>query len=177
MKLLKRIYSFFLKRISYERYAKKIGVSIGNNCRLLGEPNFGTEPYLISIGDHVSISGGCAFLTHEGAHWVLKGLDSSYNTTFGFGRIRICNNVYIGYGCTVLRGVTIGENTIVGACSLVNRSLEPNCVYAGVPVRKICTLEEWKKKFLADMPEYNLEEYKKNRKQVILQIVDSFKQR
>lgn len=134
---------------------------------------FGSEPYLISIGNHVLISGAF-FITHEGAHWVLKGLDPSLKNTFGYGRITICDNVYIGHQCTILHGVTIGENTVVGACSLVNKSLEPNSVYAGVPAKRICSIDEFKEKFLSEMPEFDLENYKANKKDEVLKIVDKF---
>lgn len=177
MNIFKKIYYKALRYFNYIKYAEKIGVNIGSDCRLLGQPDFGTEPYLVSIGNHVSISGGCCFITHEGAHWVLKGLDSKFNTTFGYGRIVIHDNVYIGYGVTVLRGVTIGENTIVGARSLVNKSLDANSIYAGVPAKKICTLEEWAEKFLDDMPEYDLNNYKRDKKKEVLRIVDSFSKR
>lgn len=177
MNYINKCYEWLLQRINYEDYARHIGVNIGNGCRLLGRPSFGTEPYLITLEDHVSISAGVTFHTHEGAHWVLKGLDSRYNTVFGYGRIIIKKNVYVGYGVTILRGVTIGENTIVGACSLVNKSLEPNSVYAGVPAKKICTLDEWKEKFLADMPEYDLGAYKQDKRREVLRIVDKFSAR
>ena len=102
-----------------------------------GKISFESDSYVISIGNHVLIAG-CTFITHEGAHWVFKGMDPErYKNTFGYGCITICDNVYIGSNCTILRGVTIGENTVVGACSLVNKSLEPNSVYAGVPARLI----------------------------------------
>ena len=95
--------------INYEWYIKKLGVQIGRNCKINGRPNFGTEPYLVSIGNHVLIAGGTAFITHEGGHWVLKGMDKKYNSAFGFGRITVEDNVYIGYRCIILRGVTIGK--------------------------------------------------------------------
>ena len=44
--------------INYEWYIKKLGVQIGRNCKINGIPNFGTEPYLVSIGNHVLIAGG-----------------------------------------------------------------------------------------------------------------------
>ena len=132
---------------------------------------------IISIGNHVLIAGA-TFITHEGAHWVLKGLEpEKFKDTFGYGRITVCDNVYIGRNTTVLRGVTIGENTIVGACSLVNKSLEPNSVYAGVPAKKICSLDEFREKFLSDMPEFDLQNYKTNKKDEVLKIVDKFKKR
>ena len=93
------------------------------------------------------------------------------------GKLELKNNVYIGINVTILRGVTIGKNTIIGACSLVNHSCEPNSVYAGVPARKICSLDEWKEKFLADMPKYDLKNYKLNKKEEVLKIVELFKKR
>ena len=174
--IIKRIYLEILRYIDCKKYAKKLGVKFGKDCRF-SRVSFGSEPYLVSIGEHVLISSGCKFVTHEGAHWVLKGLSSKYDNTFGYGQIKIENNVYIGLNVTILRGVTIGKNTIIGACSLVNHSCEPNSVYAGVPARKICSLYEWKEKFLADMPKYDLNNYKLNKKEEVLKIVKLFKKR
>lgn len=39
----------------------------------------------------------------------------------------------------------------------------------------ICSLEEWEQKFMADMPEFDFENYKKNKKEEVLRIVDKFK--
>ena len=63
-----------------------------------------------------------------------------------FGRIEIGDNVFIGANAVLLPGTKIGDNVIVGACSLVKGELSAGYVYAGVPVRKICTLDEYKKK-------------------------------
>ena len=159
------------------KYWRKKGVKIGDDCRLIGNIKFGTEPYLITIGNHVSVSSGCSFLTHEGAHWVLKGLDNKYNSLFAYGEIIIKDNVYIGQNVTILRGITIGKNTIVGACSLVNKSLEENSVYAGVPAKKICSLEEFKDKILKEMPIFSEEMYNKDKKIELLRIKDQFRKR
>lgn len=171
--MLKKIYRWILFQISPIKYARKIGVKVGSNCRFNRNISFGSEPYLVSIGNHVSFSGrGATFITHEGGHWVLKGLDKKYEETFGYGRITIGDNVFIGSGVTFLKGVTVGENVIIGACSLVNKSLSANGVYAGVPAKYICSLDEWKEKFLAQMPEYDKENYRKNKKDEVLKIVD-----
>lgn len=176
--MLKRIYRYILNQISPIKYARKIGVKVGKNCRFNRNISFGSEPYLISIGNHVSFSvRGATFITHEGGHWVLKGLDKKYEDTFGFGRITIGDNVFIGSGVTFLRGVTVGENVIIGACSLVNKSLPANGVYAGVPAKYICSIDEWKEKFLAEMPEFDRENYYSNNKEEVLKIVDQFKTR
>ena len=42
-------------------------------------------------------------------------------------------------------GVTVGENAIVGAHSFVNKDIPADTVYAGVPAKFVCTLEEFKK--------------------------------
>lgn len=170
-----------INKIKMERnpvgYARKLGVKIGEKVKFTGKMTFGSEPYLIEIGNHVLIAGA-TFITHEGGHHVLVGLDPSLkDVTFGYGRIKVCDNVYIGHDCTILRGVTIGENTIIGACSLVNKSCEPNSVYAGVPAKRICSIEEFRDKFLAEMPEYDKENYFKNKKDEVLKIVDKFPKR
>lgn len=51
--------------------------------------------------------------------------------------IRLERDVWLGYGVVVLPGVTIGEGCVVGAYSLVNRSLEPFTVNVGNPVRTV----------------------------------------
>ena len=63
--LINKLLEYIEKHINPERYARRIGVKIGRNCRV-GMPNWGTEPYLISIGDHVTISCDVIFLTHDG---------------------------------------------------------------------------------------------------------------
>ena len=88
IKIVKKLYLEILRYIDCKKYAKKLGVQFGKDCRFY-RPNFGSEPYLISIGDHVLIANGCKFITHEGGHWVLKGLSSKYQNTFGYGKIRI----------------------------------------------------------------------------------------
>jgi len=178
-KKLKRLYLLVLSFVSYEKYARKIGVKLGKDCCLLGRPSFGSEPYLVSLGDHVLTAGGkISIITHEGGHWVLQGLNpEKYKNIFGYGRITIGNNVYIGDQTTILRGVTVGDNVIIGARSLVNKSLPANGVYAGVPAKRICSLEEWEQKFMADMPEFDLENYKNNKKDEVLKIVDKFRAR
>jgi len=49
--------------------------------------------------------------------------------------VRIGHNVWIGYGASFLRGVTVGNNAVVGTYTVVNKDVPANAVVAGVPVR------------------------------------------
>jgi acetyltransferase-like isoleucine patch superfamily enzyme len=51
--------------------------------------------------------------------------------------VQVGNNCWIGYGACILRGVTIGDNTVVGTSAVVTKSLPENAVAAGVPARVI----------------------------------------
>jgi acetyltransferase-like isoleucine patch superfamily enzyme len=49
--------------------------------------------------------------------------------------VRVGNNVWIGYGAQILRGVTVGDNSIIGASAVVSRDVPANAVVAGIPAR------------------------------------------
>lgn len=142
-------------------------------CHFVDVPSFGTEPWLITIGKHVLVSCNVIFITHEGAHWVLKGIQEYKNLQlFSFGKIRIQDNVYIGAGTTILKNVTIGQNTIIGANSLVNKNCEGNSVYAGVPAKKICTIDEWAQRFQAQKLPVDWKSYHFNKRKEVLRLLD-----
>ncbi len=63
-------------------------------------------------------------------------VDSKYTGVFG-GKVLINRYSQIGAGSIILPDVIIGEGTAVGAMSLINKSLECWCIYAGVPAKKI----------------------------------------
>lgn len=101
-----------------------------------------TEPYLIEIGDDVTIAAGTALLTHDNS--VIK---CDLDATDYFGKIIIKDHCFIGVRCLILPGVTLGERTIVGAGSIVTKSFpQGNVVIAGNPARFICSVEEFKEK-------------------------------
>lgn len=49
--------------------------------------------------------------------------------------VRVGHNVWIGYGASVLRGVTVGDNTVVGTSAVVTRDVPDNAVVGGAPAR------------------------------------------
>lgn len=55
--------------------------------------------------------------------------------------VEIGNNVWLGSRVMILKGVTIGDNSVVGAMSMVNRSIPPNCLAAGFPARVVRFLD------------------------------------
>jgi len=46
-------------------------------------------------------------------------------------------NVWIGYGAQILRGVTVGDNAIIGASAVVTKDVPANAVVAGAPARVV----------------------------------------
>ena len=120
-------------------------VKIGEHCEVYKGVYFGSEPYLIEIGDYVRISSGVKFATHDGGLWVLRNLHMLDDADY-FGRIKVGNNVHIGQDCFILPGVTIGNNCIIGVRSVVTKSVPDNTVYAGQPARFIETIDEYYEK-------------------------------
>lgn len=93
----------------------------------------------IIIGDNVKIGGGtCIYDTDFHALDSLKRLNKKEDKLNKIDKpIFISDNVFIGAHSTILKGVTIGSNSIVGACSVVTKNIPPNEIWAGNPVRFI----------------------------------------
>ena len=152
------------------KYARGIGVSIGRGCKFITPPNLGSEPWLIEIGNHVELSGYVTLITHDDSTWVFRD-EEPYKNVIRYGKIIIHDNCFIGMGCHIMPGVEIGENSIVGAGSVVTKSIPANSVYAGNPARFICTLDDFKKKCLERTPDYDLEEYQKDKQKVVKELL------
>lgn len=114
MNIIKRLYWYLFKLAYPIQYAKKIGVTIGEDCRLI-KVDFGTEPYLIKMGNHVSTTK-VRFETHDVGGWVARDSHPKIDIV---KPIPIGNNVFIGYASIIMPGVTIGDNVVIGAHSVV----------------------------------------------------------
>jgi acetyltransferase-like isoleucine patch superfamily enzyme len=123
---------------------RAMGVRVGERSRVY-TTKLGSEPWLISIGEHCGISHDVVFVTHN-SNWCFQ---DKYETLTSFGKIEVKDNVHIGVNAIILPNVTIGPDAVVGAGSVVTRDVEPGTVVAGNPARVICTMDELEHKALA----------------------------
>lgn len=151
-------------------YARALGAKIGENCNFIEDPkNFlNSEPWLISIGNHVRITYGVRLLTHEGALWTLRGLDDEYKNLSTYKPVYIGDNTMIGMYSIVMPGIRIGKNCIIGAHSVVTKDIPDGTVVVGIPAKKISDIDEFKKKTnsrevfnILNMDQNNKKEYLK----------------
>lgn len=118
---------------------------MGDSCMVMFR-KIPLHPHLISVGNNVWIASNVLLITHDVAHRMLNNRQKDAEFEELLGCIEIGDNVFIGSNTTVLPDVRIGSNTVVAAGSVVSRDLPGNGVYAGVPARYICSLEEFIKK-------------------------------
>lgn len=144
-KFLRKAIFLFLKNFNNRTrliYAKIVGVTVGENCRIYSA-EFGSEPYLISIGNHVTISARAMFITHDGGVWVLRHIDP----TIDYIRpILVEDNVFIGAEAIIMPGVIIEKNSVVAAGAVVTKHVSEGTIVGGVPARAISTLDEYRQK-------------------------------
>lgn len=143
-KLLKQMIMLLNREIPTETLVKR-GMKVGKGfTRQQGCFIDPTHCYLIEIGDDVTLSIRVTLMVH----------DASTKNATGYtklGRIKIGNRVFIGANATIMPGVTIGDNAVVGAGSVVTHDVPAGAVVAGVPARQINTTEALSQKILADM--------------------------
>jgi len=147
MKIVQLLKYKMANRTSAKRveYLRAQGCKIGKGTRLLcGTGCFGTEPYLVEIGEDCLLSSTLSFFTHERGVKVLNSLNYFDGVAMDkVGKIVVGNNCFIGHGAKIMPGVTIGDNVIVGACAIVTKDVPSNSVVAGMPARVICTIDDF----------------------------------
>lgn len=127
--------------IEYAEYIKhhNLFYSMGEKCSIIPGTQLGEDAKYIRLGDNVRLAS-CVLLAHDG---VINMLGEAYDIKLeAVGKIDIGNNVFIGHGAKVMRGVTIGNNCVVAAGAIVVKDVLPNSVVGGVPATRICSTEE-----------------------------------
>ncbi len=128
------------------KYWRSKGMTLGAGCEIYSSASFGSEPYLISIGNHVRINANVKIITHDGGAWVLRGMKKELENVDIFGAVSIGDNVHIGTDAIIMPGVKIGNNCIIGCGAIVTKSIPDNSIAVGVPARVIETIEEYEEK-------------------------------
>lgn len=164
---LEKLYDFNMTRPKEqalrEKMLKDMLAEIGENCYI--EPpfhanwggkhvHFGNNVYLnfnvtlvddthIYIGDNVLIAPNVVIAT---ASHPLDAETRRKVTQFNLP-VRIGNNVWIGASAVIVPGVTIGDNTVIGAGSVVTRDIPENCLAVGNPCKVVREINDHDKEF------------------------------
>lgn len=122
---MKKLIKFFKKNKRTNRHKNLFNDSIiGENVRFMGENVLDkVNPHLIEIGDNCVVGYRSSILTH----CPIKGPR----------KVIIGNYVWLGFGVYVLPGSIIGDNTIVGAGSVVTKNFPNNVIIAGNPAKAL----------------------------------------
>ncbi len=120
---------------------------LGHGCKIRvheGEVSIGAKTVIgqectISAYQHVSIGRECIIADRvmliDFDHGVTE-VERPIRAQGIYKRdVRVGHNVWIGYGACVLRGVSVGENSVIGTSSVVTRDVPENAVVAGAPAR------------------------------------------
>jgi maltose O-acetyltransferase len=110
--------------------------------------------FLISIGDHCGFGPDCLILAHDAQ--MDEFLDAAR-----LGRVILHPSCHIGARTVILPGVELGPRTIVGAGSVVSKSLPAETVCAGSPARVICSLDEYLDRHRRRLAEHDTFDYMK----------------
>jgi acetyltransferase-like isoleucine patch superfamily enzyme len=122
---------------------------LGHGCKIRvheGEVSIGAKTVIgqectISAFQHVSIGRECIIADRvmliDFDHGVTEVERPIRNQGIYKRDVDVGHNVWIGYGACILRGVTVGDNSIIGTSAVLTRAVPPNAVVAGVPGRVI----------------------------------------
>ncbi len=117
-------------------------------------PLTAVRPHMVSIGRNVTVMNGCLMMaaggiTIEDGAQIAANVQLVSNNHDPYERniitcrpVRICEGAWIGAGSTVLPGVTVGKHAIVGAASVVTKSVPDYAVAVGNPAKVIKYLDK-----------------------------------
>lgn len=95
----------------------------------------------VTIGDECAISWNCTIIDND-MHQIHE-LPENVKASTKKNEVVIGNHVWVGAGVMILKGVTIGDNCVIAAGSIVTRDIPPNTLAAGVPAKPVREIEGW----------------------------------
>ncbi len=141
------LYGYRYDSAAYIRKMNHLGARIDDSVMLYKPETIAldsTMPFLLEIGRNVHITAHVNILTHDGVWMAMKGNDG--RVMGHVAPVKIGDNVFIGRYCMILCGVTICDNVILGAGSVVSSSIDVPGVYAGCPARLISPYEQYRER-------------------------------
>lgn len=132
----------------YDELMHQIFPDMGDGS-VVNAPLTAVRPHMVTIGKNVVIMNGCLMMAAGGitiadevmiaanAQLISNNHDLDHRSVIICKPVELCRNCWIGAGATILPGVTIGENSVVGAASVVTADVPPNVIAAGNPARII----------------------------------------
>lgn len=146
MRFVKLIANYYTDAKIRKIYWAKLGISMGENTysnlglKVVGMDDNRTSVF---IGNNVSIAPNVTFITNSTANngVEINKLDYVKNKLTVKSEITVEDEAWIGANATILPGVSIGKCSVIGAGAVVTVNVEPYCIYAGVPAKKIRSLK------------------------------------
>jgi acetyltransferase-like isoleucine patch superfamily enzyme len=155
--ILKKIRDLYLVHLRWRRHTIGKSFHAGARVRLWSKHNMiiGKNFYIgrdsqiecdAVIGNDVIFANRVALVGRYDHNYQQLGVpirkasqirDKDYNWKGLDMKVVIGDDVWIGYGSIILCGVTIGNGSIIAAGSIVTKDVEPYCIYAGIPAKKI----------------------------------------
>ena len=122
---------------TYFQVNDQASLIVGNNCGI-SNTAFTCEKEIV-VEDNVTIGSGCHIYDTDFHPLDYDKRIGHYSKDLPIKRaaVRICEGAFIGAGCFILKGVTIGKHSIVGAGSVVTKDIPAGEVWAGNPAQKI----------------------------------------
>ena len=118
------------------------GTSVYHNSYIYGNVKVGENTWIgpftildgegiLEIGDSCSISSGVQIYTHNSVKWAISGGKEFYEKK----TVKIGNCCFIGANSVIRDGASIGDHSVVGACSFVNKEIPPYSIVIGTPAK------------------------------------------
>lgn len=132
----------------YDGLVHEIFPEMGEGSRI-NTPLTAVRPHKVKIGKNVVVMNGCLMMSAGGitiedealiaanVQLISNNHDLQNRNIITCKPVKICRKAWIGAGATILPGVTVGENAVVGAGSVVTHDVQPNTIVAGNPARFI----------------------------------------